>query len=48
MLYDTDQVRRYFLRFHGINRNNLHWFSKECERHFNGENHLSLYKQLKQ
>ncbi|MBT6849903.1 MAG: IS1595 family transposase, partial [Opitutae bacterium] len=42
------QAKRHLRKFNGINKVSFHWFLKECEWRFNGGNHQSLYKQLKQ
>jgi transposase len=43
-----NQAKRHLRKFNGIDRDSFHWFLKECEWRFNGGNHQSLYKQLKQ
>ncbi|MBT4667126.1 MAG: IS1595 family transposase, partial [Opitutae bacterium] len=43
-----NQAKRHLRKFNGINKVSFHWFLKECEWRFNGGNHQSLYKQLKQ
>jgi transposase len=43
-----NQAKRHLRKFNGINKVSFYWFLKECEWCFNGGNHQSLYKQLKQ
>ena len=43
-----NQAKHHLRKFNGIDRDSFHWFLKECEWHFNGGNHQSLYKHFKQ
>ena len=42
-----NQAKRHMRKFNGIKPDNLHWFLKECEWRFNGDNHQSLLIQLR-
>jgi len=42
-----NQAKRHLRRFNGIKSDNFYWFLKECEWRFNGGNHKTLLKQLK-
>ena len=43
-----NRAKRHLRKFNGIHRDRFHWFLKECQWRFNGDNRQSLYKQLKQ
>jgi transposase len=43
--HNANQAKRCLRGFNCIKPGNFHWFLKECEWCFNGDNHQSLYKQ---